>query len=102
MSIFMKLICEIYYTSSYEKVAMHHDDAKNERGYLHPHPGKQPPTVPLCTNIGSVHEKGTQKQLKFVEKLFREKLDLRDENRRNRPIKRAGFPVYKIFEEYGL
>lgn len=33
---------------------MHHDDAKYERGYLHPHPGKQPSTVPLCTNIGSV------------------------------------------------
>lgn len=45
-------------------------------------------------------EKGTQKQLEFVEELFREELDLRDENRRNRLIKRAGFPVYKTFEGY--
>ena len=85
----------------YGKVVMHHDDAKNERGYLHPHPGKQPPAVPLCTNIGSVQGKGTQKQLEFVEELFREELDLRDGNRRNRLIKRAGFPVYKTFEGYG-
>lgn len=45
-------------------------------------------------------EKGAQKQLEFVEELFREELDLRDENRRNRLIKRAGFPVYKTFEGY--
>ena len=44
--------------------------------------------------------KGTQKQLEFVEELFREELNLRDENRRRRLIKRAGFPVYKTFEGY--
>lgn len=55
----------------------------------------------LSTRISEVcREKGTQKQLEFVEELFREELDLRDENRRNRLIKRAGFPVYKTFEGY--
>lgn len=46
-------------------------------------------------------EKGTQKQLEFVEELLQAELDLRDENRRSRLIKRAGFPVYKTFEGYG-
>jgi len=56
----------------------------------------------LSARISEVcREKGTQKQLEFVEELFREELDLRDGNRRNRLIKRAGFPVYKTFEGYG-
>lgn len=56
----------------------------------------------LSARISEVcREKGTQKQLEFVEELFREELELRDENRRNRLIKRAGFPVYKTFEGYG-
>ena len=55
----------------------------------------------LSARISKVcREKGTQKQLEFVEELFREELNLRDENRRNRLIKRAGFPVYKTFEGY--
>ena len=45
-------------------------------------------------------EKGTQKQLEFVLELMMEELTLRDENRRKRLIKRAGFPVYKTFEDY--
>lgn len=45
-------------------------------------------------------EKGTQKQLEFVEELLRAELELRDENRRKRLLKRAGFPVYKTFEGY--
>ena len=45
-------------------------------------------------------EKGTQKQLEFVLELMTEELALRDENRRKRLIKRAGFPVYKTFEDY--
>lgn len=45
-------------------------------------------------------EKGTQKQLEFVLELMEEELALRDENRRRRLIKRAGFPVYKTFEGY--
>lgn len=45
-------------------------------------------------------EKGTQKQLEFVLELMTEELALRDENRRKRLIKRAGFPVYKRFEGY--
>lgn len=45
-------------------------------------------------------EKGTQKQLEFILELMEEELALRDENRRRRLIKRAGFPVYKTFEGY--
>lgn len=45
-------------------------------------------------------EKGTQKQLEFVLELMTEEPALRDENRRKRLIKRAGFPVYKTFEDY--
>ena len=45
-------------------------------------------------------EKGTQKQLEFVLELMNEELTLRDENRRKRLIKRAGFPIYKTFEGY--
>lgn len=55
----------------------------------------------LSARISEVcREKGTQKQLEFVEELFQKELDLRDENRRRRLIKRAGFPVYKTFEGY--
>lgn len=45
-------------------------------------------------------EKGTQKQLEFVQELLEEEIRLRDENHRKRLIKRAGFPVYKTFETY--
>lgn len=55
----------------------------------------------LSARISEIcREKGTQKQLEFVEELLRGELDLRDENRRSRLIKRAGFPVYKTFEGY--
>lgn len=40
------------------KVVMYHDDAGNERGYLHLHSGKQPPAVPLRADIESVQGKG--------------------------------------------
>lgn len=45
-------------------------------------------------------EKGTQRQLEFVLELMDAELTLRDENRRRRLIKRAGFPTYKTFEGY--
>ncbi len=45
-------------------------------------------------------EKGTQKQLEFVLELMNGELALREENRRQRLVKRAGFPVYKTFEDY--
>lgn len=45
-------------------------------------------------------EKGTQKQMEFVLELMNEELALRDENRRQRLVKRAGFPIYKTFEDY--
>ncbi|MFR3368067.1 MAG: ATP-binding protein [Gallintestinimicrobium sp.] len=55
----------------------------------------------LSSKISEVcQEKGTQKQLEFVMELMNEELTLRDENRRKRLIKRAGFPTYKTFEGY--
>lgn len=45
-------------------------------------------------------EKGTQKQLEFLLELLQAERTLRDENRRKRLIKRAGFPTYKTFEGY--
>ena len=48
----------------------------------------------LSSKISEVcHEKGTQKQLEFILELMNEELTLRDENRRKRLIKRAGFPT---------
>ena len=55
----------------------------------------------LSSKISEVcQEKETQKQLEFVLELMNEELTLRDENRRKRLIKRAGFPTYKTFEGY--
>ena len=55
----------------------------------------------LSARISEVcQEKGTQKQLEFVLELMNGELTLRDENRRKRLIKRAGFPTYKTFEGY--
>ena len=55
----------------------------------------------LSARISEVcQEKGTQKQLEFVLKLMNKELTLRDENRRKRLIKRAGFSTYKTFEGY--
>ena len=48
----------------------------------------------------SAREKGAQKQLEFLLELLQAELTLRDENRRKRLIKRAGFPTYKTFEGY--
>lgn len=44
--------------------------------------------------------KGTQKQLEFILELMNEELTPQDENRRKRLIKRAGFPIYKTFDDY--
>ena len=55
----------------------------------------------LSSKISEVcQEKETQKQLEFILELMNEELTLRDENRRKRLIKRAGFPTYKTFEGY--
>lgn len=45
-------------------------------------------------------EKGTQKQLEFILELMNEEIAQRDDNRRQRLIKRAGFPTYKTYEGY--
>lgn len=55
----------------------------------------------LSNRIAEVcQERGTQKQLEFVLELMNEEITLRDDNRRKRLIKRAGFPTYKTFEAY--
>ena len=55
----------------------------------------------LSNRIAEVcQERGTQKQLEFVLDLMNEEITLRDDNRRKRLIKRAGFPTYKTFEGY--
>lgn len=55
----------------------------------------------LSNRIAEVCQaKGTQRQLEFVLELMQQEITLRDENRRNRLIKRAGFPTYKAFEGY--
>ena len=45
-------------------------------------------------------EEATPKQLEFVLSLVEEELRSRDENRKARLFKRAGFPAYKTFEGY--
>lgn len=45
-------------------------------------------------------ERGTEKQLGFVTELLNQELTLREENKKQRLIKRAGFPTYKTFEGY--
>ena len=48
----------------------------------------------LSSRIAEVcQERGTQKQLEFVLELLNEEITLRDDNRRKRLIKRAGFPT---------
>lgn len=55
----------------------------------------------LSARISEVcRERGTQKQLEFTLELLKEELILREENRRQRLVKRASFPVYKTFEGY--
>lgn len=55
----------------------------------------------LSSRISEVCMKeGTQKQLEFVLSLLKEETGLREENKRERLVKRAGFPTYKTFEKY--
>lgn len=48
----------------------------------------------MCEN------EATPKQAEFLLEAFRRELDLREENRKKRLVKRAGFPVFKTFEAY--
>lgn len=45
---------------------------------------------------------GTAAQLEFVRDRLKEDVDLRAQNKVNRLIRRAGFPVFKTFENYEL
>ena len=57
----------------------------------------------LSARISEVcREKGTQKQLEFVEELFRQELDLRDENRRNRLINVPDFLYIKHLRDTAM
>lgn len=48
----------------------------------------------MCEN------EATPKQAEFLLEAFRRELDLREENRKLRLVKRAGFPVFKTFDAY--
>ena len=55
----------------------------------------------LSVRISKVcREKGGSRQLEFVPERMEEELILREENRKKRRIKRAGFPTYRTFEGY--
>ena len=55
----------------------------------------------LSNRIGEIcKEEGTPKQAEFLLYVLQEELRLREQNKRQRLIKRAGFPVYKTFEGY--
>ena len=45
-------------------------------------------------------EEATPKQLEFMLSVFEGELAMREENRKARLFKRAGFPTYKTFEDY--
>lgn len=55
----------------------------------------------LSNRIGELcKEEGTPKQAEFLLYVLQEELGLREQNKRQRLIKRAGFPVYKTFDGY--
>ena len=47
-----------------------------------------------------VSNDGTMKQVEFLEAALRKEITTREENRRERLVKRARFPIYKTFEGY--
>lgn len=47
-----------------------------------------------------VSSDGTMKQVEFLEAALRKEITTREENRRERLVKRARFPIYKTFEGY--
>ena len=55
----------------------------------------------LSSVIPDMCEKeGTPKQEQFLLEAFERELSLREKNKRERLVKRAGFPVFKSFEDY--
>ena len=55
----------------------------------------------LSSNIADIcKNEATPKQKEFLLHVFQKELATRDENKRHRLMKRAGFPVYKTFEGY--
>ena len=47
-----------------------------------------------------VSTEGTMKQVEFLEEALRKEITTREENRRERLVKRAKFPIYKTFDGY--
>ena len=53
----------------------------------------------LSSNIADIcKNEATPKQKEFLLHVFQKELATRDENKRHRLMKRAGFPIYKTFE----
>lgn len=47
-----------------------------------------------------INTEGTMKQIEFLDASLRKEIITREENRRERLMKRAKFPIYKTFEDY--
>lgn len=47
-----------------------------------------------------VNSEGTMKQVEFLDDSLRKEISTREENRKERLIKRARFPIYKTFDSY--
>jgi DNA replication protein DnaC len=55
----------------------------------------------LSSRVSDICKKeATPKQVEFLLHVFQEELLLREQNKRHRLIKRAGFPIYKTFDGY--
>ena len=48
-----------------------------------------------------IHQDGTPKQIEFLAAALQNEVARREENKRDRLVKRARFPIYKTFEGYG-
>ena len=47
-----------------------------------------------------VNAEGTMKQVEFLDISLRKEITTREENRKERLVKRAKFPIYKTFDDY--
>ena len=47
-----------------------------------------------------VRQDGTPKQVEYLASALRKEIDRREENKRDRLVKRARFPTYKTFDGY--
>lgn len=54
-----------------------------------------------CAIPDMCEKEGTPKQAEFILEALHRELSLREKNKKERLVKRAGFPVFKTFEGYG-